>query len=82
MYAGCERLLDPAKFFDGEQLYGQNDIALILRGGLVDRVREEFGFYSDEMRHHGFVCEHRSESIEFVLEISRNSRSSCRLSSG
>ena len=66
---GRERLLDPAKFFDGEHLYGQGDIELVLSGGLVDRVGEEFGFCSDQMRHHGFAREHRSKSIEFKLEI-------------
>jgi hypothetical protein len=45
----CERLLDPTELFDGEQLYGQSDIVLILRGGLVDRVRKEFGLCGDEM---------------------------------
>jgi hypothetical protein len=45
----CECLLNPAELLDGEQLDGQSDIAFILRDGLVDRVREEFGFYSDEM---------------------------------
>jgi hypothetical protein len=45
----CECLLSPAELLDGEQLDGQSDIAFILRDGLVDRVREEFGFYSDEM---------------------------------
>lgn len=45
----CEYLLNPAELLDGEKLDGQSDIALILRGGLVDRVREEFGFCGDEM---------------------------------
>jgi len=66
---GCERLFDPAKLFDGEQLYGQGDIEFMLSGGLVDRVWEEFRFCGDQMGHHGFVCEHRSSSIEFVLKI-------------
>lgn len=66
---GRERLFDPAKLFDGEQLYGQSDIEFMLSGGLVNRVGEEFWFYGDQMGHHGFVCEHRSQSIEFVLKI-------------
>ena len=66
---GCERLFDPAKLFDGEQLYGQSDIAFMFRGGLVDRIGEEFRLCRDQMGHHGFVCEHYSKPIEFVLEI-------------
>lgn len=45
----CECLLNPAELLDSEQLDGQSDIVLILRGGLVDRVGEEFGFCGDEM---------------------------------
>jgi hypothetical protein len=46
---GRERLLNPAKLFDGEQLHGQGDIELMLSGGLVDRVGKEFGFCGDQM---------------------------------
>ncbi|MEP6892060.1 MAG: hypothetical protein ABI955_15315 [Nitrospirota bacterium] len=45
----CECLLNPAELLDSEQLDGQSDIVLILRGALVDRVGEEFGFCGDEM---------------------------------
>ena len=65
----CECLLNPAELLDGEQFDGQSDIALMLRGGLVDRVRKEFGLCGDEVRHHSLAREHRSDSMEFVLEI-------------
>lgn len=66
---GHERLLDSAKLFDGEQFHGQGDIDLMLGGGLVDRIWEEFRLCRDQMRHHGFVCKHPSKSIEFVLKV-------------
>jgi hypothetical protein len=75
---GHERLLNPAKFFDGETHHGQGDIEFMLSGGLVDRVGEEFRFCHDQMGQHGFTCEHRSKSSEFVLKI----REICALSHG
>jgi hypothetical protein len=66
---GCERPLDPAKLLDGENHHGQGDIEFMLSGGLVDRIGEEFWFCHDQMGDHGFACEHRSKSIEFVLKI-------------
>lgn len=44
-----ERLLDPTELIDGKELYGQNDVALILSRGLVARIREEFGFCGNEL---------------------------------
>ena len=41
--------LNSAKLFNGEHLHGQGDIEFMLSGGLVDRVREEFGFCGDRM---------------------------------
>jgi hypothetical protein len=64
-----ERPLDPAKLFDGENHHGQRDIEFMLSGGLVDRIGVEFRFCHDQMGHHGFACEHRSKSIQFVLKI-------------
>jgi hypothetical protein len=64
-----ECLFDPAKLFNGEQLYGQSDIEFMLSGGLVDRIGKEFRFHHDQMGHHGFACEHRSKSSEFELKI-------------
>ena len=75
---GCERPLNPAKLFDGETHHGQGDIEFMLSGGLVDRVGEEFRFCHDQMGQHGFTCEHRSKSSEFVLKI----REICALSHG
>lgn len=66
---GCQRLLDPAKFFDGEQLHGQGDIEIVLGGGLVDRVGKELGFRGDQMRYRRFVCERRPKPIQFVLKV-------------
>ena len=66
---GGERLLDPAKFFEGEQFHGQGDIVLMLGGGLIEWVGKEFWLCGDQMRHHGFVCKHHSESIQFVLKV-------------
>ncbi len=66
---GRECLLDPTELFDGEQLYGQGDIDLMCGGGLVDRVGEGFRLCRDEMGHHGFMCEHCTKPIEFVLKI-------------
>jgi hypothetical protein len=66
---GCERPLDPAKFFNGKNHYGQGDIEFMFSGGLVDRIGEEFRFCHDQMGHHGFACEHRSMSSEFELKI-------------
>lgn len=66
---GRERLLDPAKFCEGEQFHGQGDIVLMLGGCLIERVGKEFWFCGEQLRHHGFVCKHRSESIEFVLKV-------------
>jgi hypothetical protein len=66
---GRERLIDPAKLFEGEQLDGQGDINLMLGGGLIERVGKEFWLCGDQLRHHGFLCENRSESIEFVLKV-------------
>ena len=60
---GRERLFNPA------QLSDRGDIGQMLRGGLVDRIREEFEFCGDEIEHHAFLCEHSSDSMEFVLEI-------------
>ena len=65
----CECPLDPAELFDGEQIYGQCDIDLMFGGGLVDRVRKEFWLCRDERGNHGFVREHCTKSIEFLLKI-------------
>lgn len=66
---GCERLLDLAELFDGQQLYGQGDIGFMFGGGLVDRIGEELRLCCDQMGHRSFVCEHHSKPIEFVLKI-------------
>ena len=66
---GRECLLDSAKLCEGEQFHGQGDIVLMLGGCLVKRVGKELWFCGDQLRHHGFVCKHRSESIEFVLKV-------------
>jgi hypothetical protein len=52
---GCQRLLDPAKFFDGKQLHGQSDIEIVLGGGLVDRIGKDLWFCGDQMGHRRFV---------------------------
>ena len=66
---GRKRLLDSAKLFDREHFHGQGDTDLMFSGGLVDRVWEELRFCGDRMGRHGFVCEHRSKSIEFILNF-------------
>ena len=64
-----ERLLDPAKLVDGEQLHRQGDFEFMFYSCLVDRVGEEFWFCGDQMGRHGFACKHCSNSIEFELKI-------------
>ena len=44
-----KRLLNPAKLVDGEHFHGQRDTNLMLGGGLVDWVGEEFRFCGDLM---------------------------------
>ncbi len=66
---GRERLLDPAKLVDGEQLHRQGDIEIMFSSGLVDRVGEEFWFCGDQMGRHGVVCKRRTKSLELVPKV-------------
>ena len=64
-----ERLFNPPKLFERENIHGQGDIELMLSRGLVGRIGEEFRFCHEHMGDHGFSSEHRSKSIEFPLKI-------------
>jgi len=67
---GRECLLNPTKLFDGTHLHGPRDIKLMVCGGLVGGVGEEFRFCRDQMGDHAFMCEHRSKLLEFALKLS------------
>lgn len=66
---GCQRLLNPAKFFDGKHFHGQGDIEIVLGGSLVDRVGKDLGFRGNQMGYRGFVREYHFQSMEFVPKI-------------
>src|SRR5262249_47510321 len=64
-----QRLLNQTKLFQGEQLYRQGRIEFMFCSRLVYRIGEQFRGSGEMMRPRGFVREHRTKSMEFVLKI-------------
>src|SRR5262245_59154825 len=66
---GGQRLLNPSKLFQSEQLDRQGYIEFMSGGGVVYRVGEQFRCGRELMGHRCFVREYRSKSMEFVLKF-------------